>query len=508
MQQQLSPAQYQQNLSQHILKKISKNIFLFFLCLLMFTNINAWARDAAPYHSPQANTPIPFQMQMIDANAAGSYGLIGEDINQDGNTDLVSFAYTGTTAGSVPGEIYWYEFLGPDNTANNAINNSENNPKKFGWKKHLLAKKKHVVHGAFMDVQKKGTSDLIFMSDFEVPITHPAKEGNIWWAQRPANLNDLQEDAPWQTYWIGRSPGAHRIVAIDLDGNGTKGIVVVPLFSQGKPPMYGPATITLYIPNTNPRQPWKKTVFASPKIHALHDAVKINKNNGNGTGEDILIAGQEGIFLFSFTQDKKGAWTLQNKMLHGTPKDSAADEAARDKGVQVLGIKQNPTWDLSGVTALANFSPEHPFIATIDYTKHSGFLLDQPWHGDTVSIYLPKQNSNLFAANGLERKVLEKRAAGGHVTQIADFNGDGCFDVAAGFRAYPTSFMIYLCQKEKNNSGKEVIHYEKQIISERSANAIVISDWNKDGLPDMATVGFGENGDPYILLWVNQYKTR
>lgn len=43
-------------------------------------------------------------MSFIDANASGSYGLIGQDITKNGYLDLVSFAYSGTSAGTEPGD--------------------------------------------------------------------------------------------------------------------------------------------------------------------------------------------------------------------------------------------------------------------------------------------------------------------------------------------------------------------------------------------------------------------
>lgn len=102
----------------------------------------------------------------------------------------------------------------------------------------------------------------------------------------------------------------------------------------------------------------------------------------------------------------------------------------------------------------------------------------------------------------------EKRDAGGHHVQVADFDGDGCLDVAAGFRAYPSSLMLYLCAPEDGAGagagGEQSRRYRKQIVSERAAQQLVVHDWNRDGKPDLATCGDGNNGDPYILLWTNQ----
>lgn len=452
--------------------------------MIMFTA----SVHAAHYHTPHTTTPVPFKMSIIDAHASGSYGLIGHDITKNGYTDLISFAYTGSSAGKIPGEIYWYEFQGWDQKNETAQ-----------WKKHLITKKKHVVHGDFMDILHRGFDDLIFMSDFEVPITNEQTEGNIWWAKRPENLND----AEWKTYKIGQTAGAHRIVAADIKGSGSKAIVVVPLFSKGNAPMYGAADITIFEPGSDPTRPWNKTVFSNHTFHAMHDAIPVPKKNA--AGENIIVASQEGLFMLSFHKNKQNQWAMDSTLLHATPQDNSKDIASRDQGTLKWHEKQpDPSWNLSGITSLSQVNSKQPMIAAIDYTKQSSVLMNEPWHGDTVSLYIPKKGADLFSKNGLQRQVLERRSAGGHAVQLADFTGKGCLDVVAGFRAYPTAFMLYQCKKIKTKAGNDELRYEKQIISERSANSIVIGHWNKNGLPDIATAGFGLEGDPYILMWTNQ----
>jgi hypothetical protein len=413
-------------------------------------------------------------MDIVDAKASGAYGLVGYDITQNGYTDLVSFAYSGTTNGSPEGEIYWYEFLGI-----NPVNDITQ------WKKHLITKKKHVVHGSFIDVDQDNFADLVFMSDFEVPIKDESKEGDIWWAKRPINLNDPE----WKTYWIGRTPGAHRIATLNL--NGSPAVVVIPIFSKGKPPVYGETAITLFTPGKDPKLPWNKKIFSNQKWHAIHDAAVIPNS------DKLLLAAQEGIIHIAFLKQKNGEWNIKTTLLHPTPTPITATK--RDKGIQVLGFK-NPDLQLGGITSLSEIDKENPFLATIDYDNQSGFLQDQPWHGDTVSIYVPKNRNYFFSENNLERKILEKRSAGGHAVQLIAFNNHQCPDVLAGFRAYPTGLMIYHCIKDET-SQKTTYRFEKQIISERSANAIVVGLWDKNKIPGFATAGFGYEGDPYILLW-------
>ncbi|WP_131783917.1 FG-GAP repeat domain-containing protein [Legionella gresilensis] len=457
--------------------------YYFLFSILLFTTNQI---QASKYHTPHTSAPLNFKMSIIDAKASGSYGLIGQDITQNGFTDLVSFAYSGISEGQPEGEIYWYEFQ-PSISAKTSPT----------WKKHLITKKKHVVHGMFMDVDQDGLEDLVFMSDFEVPIKQPEKEGNIWWAKRPKDLNVKQ----WETYWIGQTPGAHRIITADLQGTGQKQVIVIPLFGPGERPIYGAASITLYTPNSDIKRPWKKIIFENNQYHVMHDAIVVPKKQGE-KGENILIAAKEGLIKLSFYKDGD-KWVMDPKLLHSSPKNTSEDESARDKGVKTLDNKNKSDWKFSGLTSLSKFDSRASFIATIDYTSQSSYLNDEPWHGDTVTIYKP-QNDSFLASDMLERKVLEKRSAGGHAVQIADLTGRGCFDIIAGYRSYPTALVLYLCKQKKLANGDLKIIYQKQILSERSANSIVIGNWSKNGLPDLATAGYGNEGDPYILMWLNQ----
>lgn len=451
-----------------------RNKWLLLVLLLLSSTI--WSKTLE-YHSPHTFQPYQFKMSVIDANATGSYGLIGYDINQDGFTDLVSFAYSGTSAGNPEGEIYWYEFLGTD------PKNDE--PQ---WKKHFITKKKHVVHGTFLDINEKGSGDLVFLSNFEVPIQNESNEGDIWWAKRPSDLNANE----WKTYWIGRLPGVHRLVSLNLEG--MPAIAAVPIFSKGKPPMYGATSIALFIPGKDPKLPWQKKIFSNLKLHAIHDAIPWTINNAN---DNLLLASAEGVTKVSFNKNANNEWEVNNISLHSAPTTQTTKN--RDIGTQVLGFN-NPPIKAQGVTALSNFSQENTFIAAIDYDQRSGFLSDQPWHGDTVSVYIPNDGEELSQSKKLDRKILEKRSAGGHAVQLIHLKNNDCPDVLAGFRAYPTGLIVYHCKKNYSE-GKVNYFFEKQIISERSANAIVIGQWDKSGVPGFATVGFGSEGDPYILLW-------
>lgn len=220
-------------------------------------------------------------MSIVDEEPnLGTSGLIGEDIDGDGALDLVSFGYNGTTSGSKPGEIYWYHYEASGGAA--AANTS--------WTRRLITRKPNPVHGDFIDVDGDGHRDLIFFSDFTVPIRNASTDGSIWWAKRPSTDSELLSPQlrggnGWEVWRIGRSLGAHRIAAVpDLDGSGAAwGVLVVPLVNPGAFPTYGPSPVTLYVPGSNPRRPWRKTVSAE-LLHVSHDVLLVPGRSAAAAG--------------------------------------------------------------------------------------------------------------------------------------------------------------------------------------------------------------------------------
>ena len=150
------------------------------------------------YRSPHSDTLLYFEMKSVDLEASGSYSLLLQDIDHDGNEDILLMAYAGTTAGSEPGEVYWYQWDSVDPTTRT--------PK---WNKYLVAKRKHVVHASFLDVNGDGYEDIVFNSDFEVPPEDVSPQGGLWCALNPGPDN-YHPDSEWEILQIGRVVGNHR----------------------------------------------------------------------------------------------------------------------------------------------------------------------------------------------------------------------------------------------------------------------------------------------------------
>eukprot|EP00164_Ancoracysta_twista_P006094 GFYU01008410.1.p1 GENE.GFYU01008410.1~~GFYU01008410.1.p1 ORF type:complete len:528 (-),score=150.33 GFYU01008410.1:230-1813(-) len=454
----------------------------------------------AEYHSAHTEDPVLFAMQTVDGNASGTYNALMKDVNNDGLQDIVSMAYSGTSAGAKEGEVYWYQNLGCDGQVCN--------PK---WKKRLLSKKPHVVYGDWLDVDGDGRDDLVFNSNFEVPPEGTQAEGGFWWARQPETFED---DKEWDTHYIGKVVGNHRVVTGDFDGDGkAKEALAVPLFSPGEGPFYGPVTIRLFYLDSGDDifKLWRSFDATAGVYNSVHDA-KAVANTDSGVGVHVMLAAHEGVELMRL-QRGDGHWHAAfTTLAQSVEGDRDRMLSYRDVGVRRLTdtCDANPK-GMRGITALSQTPLDDvastEFMAAIEYTESSSMLEGQPWHGDIVTVYTAAQGRTL-ADKGIERHVLERRYAGGHAVAVADMNGDGCEDVLAGFREYPTSFMLYLCERSHQRdpvTGTVSLKtsFKKQVISERGANAITVHDFNRDGKPDVLTNGFGMAGDTYIQIWYN-----
>ena len=459
------------------------------LLTIIATSLNMISAD---YRSPHSDHLLYFEMKPIDLEASGSYSLLLRDIDKDGNDDIVLMSYAGTTSGDVPGEVYWYHW--------DSVDQATMTPQ---WTKRLLSKKKHVVHGSFLDVNGDGYDDIVFNSDFEVPPEDVNPQGAFWCALNPGPNN---YDTEWETTYIGRIVGNHRTATGDFDGDGLLETIAIPLFSEGVEPYYGPATLTLYEPPRpwSTTSPWGNYTLSEGFFLNPHDVAVIPTT---GYKDAIMISAHEGIYRLDMSRTEDGSYTTEVTMLHDFPVDDPLDATARDVGVKPLPQNCDPNPDdLHGVTALTKNVPNIatlPYLATIDYTNTTGILPGQVWHGDQVSVYFPAPGKTVVDP-GLTRHVLDKRYSGGHTVAVVDFDGDNCADVVAGFREYPTALMLYRC--EVDSSSPTGVSFRKQIISERGTNDILISDFDRDGYLDMVSVGFGgmsgEDGDPYVLMWL------
>ncbi len=325
---------------------------------------------AAGGHVPQLRGEEPsFRMQEIDDGLNVGYAVRLIDMNQDGRRDIVVVDTN---------RLLWYE-----------------NP---SWKRHVFLEdqtKTDDVCFAEYDIDGGGRLDFALGADW-----HPGNTlsgGTLQWATRGKSPGD-----PWVVHPIAEEPTIHRIDWADLDGDGRKELIVVPLFGKGATRRANfldqPLRITSYkIPADPVNEPWKAEVI-NEELHVSHNFLAADVT---GDGRlDLLTVSYEGVSLIR--RNDQGKWSRE--LLHEANQDTP--DASRGASEIKLG-------------RLAN---GEKYIATIE-----------PWHGKQVVVYRQRTSGGATAAKW-EREVLDDQLQWGHAVWCANLDGDGDDELIIGVR--------------------------------------------------------------------------
>ncbi len=142
--------------------------------------------------------PIQFQRHDIDAFPAG-YQVAVADVNADGRPDVIALS---TDADRVD----WYE-----------------NPT---WQRRPVARTDKNIDLAAYDIDGDGRLELALASGFY--FNESKRGGEVSLLRQPT-----AGDVPWTPHRIAADPVTHRVRWADLDGDGRKELVHVPLFGPG-----------------------------------------------------------------------------------------------------------------------------------------------------------------------------------------------------------------------------------------------------------------------------------
>jgi hypothetical protein len=276
--------------------------------------------------------------------------------------------------------------------------------------------------------------------------------GAIWWAVPPA-----AGDAEWSIELIGRYPTSHRLRWADLDGSGREHLVNAPLLGIGSeaPEYKVGAPLTWYeIPDVLERGHASATdeKEAAWVSHLIDDSLTVIHGvcildwDGDGR-EEILTASFEGVHLFKSTgQIPELKWS-KKRLAEG-------DQVSRPR----RGSSEVTVGKVHG----------RRFISTIE-----------PWHGEQVVVYFEVRPGELW-----RRQVIDDSFHDGHALAVADFDGDGNDEIAAGYRGKGTSLHVY---HAAHSTGAK---WERQTLDTNMAAAcLAVSDINGDGRPDLVAIG-------------------
>jgi hypothetical protein len=353
------------------------------------------------------SNPITFRPQEIQKEFGIGYAVLLADVNTDGKPDIVAIN---------PTQVVWFE-----------------NP---SWQKHVIldgATNKDNVCIAAHDVNGDGKIDLALGADW-----HPSNTlsgGTLQWIHR--KLDD--PGAQWDLTPIAEEPTLHRIRWGDVDGDGRKELIVVPLHGRGtKGPNWegqGARVLVFHVPRDPAHEKWPMEV-ADDSLHIVHNFLVANF--GDDKQEEILTASREGIHLLK--RGSNGVWS-KTRIGEGSPGEIKLGRVGKNR-----------------------------LLATVE-----------PWHGNSIVVYEEQQaaESRLW-----RRQVIEDQLSGAHALAWADFDRDGDDELAVGWREKNFGIAIY----KRDRDGK----WSKAAMVDDGGMAtedLVAGDLNGDGRPEIVAVG-------------------
>lgn len=282
------------------------------------------------------------------------------------------------------------------------------------------------------------------------------KVGTLHWLTRGKSLDDK-----WQVHALGREGWTHRMRWGDILGTGQPQLIVSPLNKTVAP--QGVRLLALEV-SAQPRiQAWKTHVL-DESLNAMH-----NHWTGDFDGDgktDILTASLEGIFLFQG---------------NGTPAPRKMQLSGGTEG------PREPQKSGAGEIRVGQLGPTK-FIAT-----------SEPMHGHNVVVYTPPVAGEVFWT----RHVLDGELKRAHAVGVADLNGDGLDEVVIGHSDLGTGALkgpgvfIYTATQADGSAWTKHVLDNGGIATED----LVIADFNGDGRPDIAAGGRATHN---VKLYLNQ----
>ena len=362
------------------------------------------------------------------ASFASGYSMVIADIDHDGMPDVV--ALSSGSAGLV-----WFK-----------------NP---SWTKYTITTKpKELIFPAAYDVDGDGDVDVAFISDFAM--TDTTGGGTISWAENPGTPTTSQD---WAVHAIGALPTCHRVRWADLDGDGKKELIGLPLFGRGSvaPAYMGAVELTAFSIPADPKTgKWTSKVLDNTHLEVSHELTVIKL--AGDKGESLITAANDGVDIF-----RSAAGTLAPTRIHVG--DGAAGQAP-NKG--------------SSEAVLGNLAGQQ-FIATIE-----------PWHGTDAVVYMLDSSNQ-----GSTRKVLGSDFEHGHGMAAADFNGDGYDEFVGGGGQGAMVQNIY--RYVPSTKAWDKIELDKGSVA---VSYIDVADMNGDGAPDIVTIGTSN------VVWYENMRTK
>jgi len=306
------------------------------------------------------------------------------------------------------------------------------------WTRSTITHAPKLIHAAPYDVDGDGDVDLAVASDFDMNDTIGG--GTLVWAEAPADPTASEE---WTLHDVGAIPTSHRVAWADMDGDGRKELIDLPIFGEGSmgAAHEGAVLLTAFAMPSDPSAAWTSTVIDDTHLETAH-GLRIVDWDGDER-DDILTAANDGVDLF------RPALGMGAERLGAGAEGQAPDKGSSEVALGKLGDTR--------------------FIAAIE-----------PWHGSDAVIYMPGAS----ASDLWTREVLGSDFEHGHGLALADFDGDGFDEVVGGGGQGDMAEIVY--RFVPSTRSWERIELDMGSVA---VSGLDVGDINGDGAPDIVAIG-------------------
>ena len=219
---------------------------------------------------------IKFRHQQIEDRLGIGYAVLCEDVDADGDTDIVALNET---------QVAWWS-----------------NP---SWeKKVILDGETEADNVAIAATDITGDGSLEFAIGAAWRPSDTETGGTLQWIRRRTDPNE-----EWELHALGNEPTTHRIRWADTDGDSKQELIVAPLHGRGTS---GPqhwvgngVRLLALAPSKNPASvPWSNEVV-DDSFHIVHNFWVLNFDGD--PADELLVASYEGVHLLD--RGPSGDWS-------------------------------------------------------------------------------------------------------------------------------------------------------------------------------------------------------
>ncbi|MQA91035.1 MAG: hypothetical protein GEU90_12480 [Gemmatimonas sp.] len=358
-----------------------------------------------------------FAKHTVDGEFRSGYQALAVDIDGDGAEDILALSRTP--------RLTWYR-----------------NP---GWEPYeIVTGLDGFINVAAHDIDGDGNVDLALASDFD--LSNSTGGGLIHWAKAP---DDPTAEDDWPVYPIDAVPTSHRLRWADLEGDGTKELLNLPIVGVGAsaPTYEGAVELRAYPIPADPAGAWEAVVLNDSSFELSHGLAVVDWDGDSS--EDLLTASSVGVSLLRPSLEGAAESIVQI----GTGLEAPApDRGSSEVGLGALGDQGR-------------------FVATVE-----------PWHGDEVVVYVEGDGEEL----PWPRQRIGTGLGSGHGLVVVDLNGDGFDEVVAGGRGGNDDASLYIYRYLPESLEWETIPLD---VGGVAVSSLDVSDFNQDGAPDILVMG-------------------